>query len=217
MSAKLAAHGVYLQDYIGKVKQLATTALTAELEDSKMRENKTTKPEAARELNRDMDNMINNIRKVDTLVPALDAFCGSLPLIVKEINIHEAEDPPLSFVLKNLVVAAVSSTVNLFDLYYRTHYRMANFEKNDSVRDRFFSFRVVDYVRLLQILSWFIPVCPVFPDIDRKMYTQIEPLFKAVESDQIYSVFESKTSKLANYWKSQAERDLMNQGREIHK
>lgn len=217
MSAKLATHGVYLQDFIGKLKQYATTNFAEELADGKLRENKAMKPEAAREQNSNLDNAVHNIRKADTLVPALDAFCGALPQIVKEISTHEAENPPLSFVLKNLVVAAVSSAISLFDLYYRIHYKMANFEKNDSVRDRFFSYRLMDYVRLLQVISWFVPISPVLPEIDRKIYTFIEPLYKATESDQIYTTFETKTTKLANYWKSQAERDLMNQGREIHK
>lgn len=164
-----------------------------------------------------MEAVVSTIRKADTLVPVLDAFCAVLPLILKEISAHEAEDPPLSFVLKNLAVSAVSSVISLFDLYYKAHYRIANFEKNDSVRERFMSYRLFDYVRLLQVASWFVPITPIFPEIDRKFYLTIEPLYKAVESDQIYSTFESKSLRLSNYWKSQAERDLINQGREVHK
>lgn len=217
MSGKLAAHGVYLQDYIGKVKQLLTTAYTDKLDDARLRDSKPMKPEESKELTRGLDDVVHNIRKVDTLVPALDAYCGALPLVVKEITASEEENPQLAKVLKNLVVASVACTVSLFDLYYRAHYRLANLEKNDTVREKFSSFRLLDYVRLLQIVSWFLPVCPVLPEMDRKLFGFLEPLFKATESDQIYSTFETKTTKLGNYWKSQAERDLMNQGREIHK
>src|SRR5687768_13766101 len=98
MFAKLASHGVNLQDLIGRLKHYASTLHTDELSDAKLRENKAMKPEAAREQNRDLDNIVTNIRKADTLVPALDAFCGALPQIVKEISTHEADNPPLSFV-----------------------------------------------------------------------------------------------------------------------
>lgn len=216
MSAKLSIYGTYLQDFIAKVKYLAASNLTAELEDSKTKKNEIMKPEVAtKELNRQMDVAANDIRKADTLIPVLDNYCSVLPLIIRDISLHEEDDPPISFVLKNLVVGSLSGIISLFQMYFRLHYKIANFEKNDAVKDKFMSYRLLDYVRLLQILSWFVPVTPVFSSPNRKVYTELEPLFKAIESDLIYTTLESKTQKLSMYWRSQAERDLIHQGRAL--
>jgi hypothetical protein len=215
MSSKLAQHGAYLQDFIAKVKQISASQMLAEIEDRKLKDSTVMKPEEAKALNKKMDSEVNEIRKQDTLIPALDHFCAALPLVIAEITKHEEEDPPISFVLKNLVVGAISSVIGLFEYYYKMHYRIANFERNDSVKDRFASYRLIDYVRLLQIAAWFVPIRPIYKAPDCKIYQHLDPLFKAAESDSLYTTLESKSQKLSNYWKTQAERDLINLGRAI--
>ena len=215
MSSKPSQHGSYLQDFIAKIKQASASNLLNEIEDRKLRDSTVMKPEAAKALNKQMDDEVNNLRKLDTLIPAMDHYCAVLPIVIADIVKHEAEDPPIYFALKNLVLGSISSVLGLFDYYYKMHYRIANFERNDSVRDRFASYRLIDYVKIVQIAGWFVPIKPIYKEPTCKIYQLLEPLFKACESDSFYTTLESRSQKLANYWKSQAERDLINQGRAI--
>jgi ERCC4-related helicase len=77
------------------------------------------------------------------------------------------------------------------------------------------SVRVVDYVRLVQITMWFVPLKPVIEIQPKEFYSIVEPLFKSIESEQLYMTLQKKVQRMSLFWKSQAERDKMNKGRDV--
>lgn|SRR3990167_3219895 len=215
----LGKHAVVLQDFIAKIRSLGATSVADELQGKKG--DKITNPtqEQAKQIIKEYDTPMHEIRKADTLVSSLDHYCLAFPLLVKDLHEFAQENPPITFVVRKLLVASLHAVVGLFEVYFKGHYKLAVLEKSNhsSVKERFFSYRLLDYVRLLQITSWFIPVAPIYtpPDGIKKLYKIIEPLFKAVESDQLYNSLMSKLNRIQSFWKGQAERDLVNQGRVI--
>ena len=216
MSQILGKYGVYLQDFIAKIKQMTVSPISDELKDQLSRLESSRTQEATKLVNAQINEAANEIRRGgEPLITVLDVFCEVLPEIVRTISDHEMENPPLSFVLKSLVVSSISSVGALFEAYYKMHYRLANSQMDNNARERFLGTRILDYVRLLQITLWFFPVRPVVSVRKEGVYGFIEPLFKSVESDTIYRSMQTRVQKMGQYWRSQAERDKVNRGREI--
>jgi hypothetical protein len=215
----LGKHALVLQDFIAKIKSLGATTVNDEIQGKRPDKIANPTQEQAKQLIKEYEGPLSEIRKMDNLVSALDHYCLAFPLIVKDLNEFAQENPPITFVVRKLLVASLHSVVGVFELYFKGHYKLATLEKSNhtSVKERFFSYRLLDYVRTLQITSWFIPVTPVYitPENVKKLYKVLEPLFKAVESDQLYTSIMSKLNRIQSFWKSQAERDLVNQGRVI--
>jgi hypothetical protein len=166
-----------------------------------------------------IEETTNQVRRGgESLIHALDVFCEVLPEIIQAVNSNEMENTTVAFLLKNLVVGSVNTVLALFEAYYRAHYSLAGFEQDSGpIRERYLSVRVVDYVRLVQISFWFVPLKPVIEIQPKEYYSIVEPLFKSVESDQLYMTLQKKVQRMSLFWKAQAERDKMNQGREVPK
>jgi hypothetical protein len=162
------------------------------------------------------DTTVQVRRGGESLIQALDVFCEVLPEIIQAINQNEMENPTVSFLLKNLVLGAVNTVLALFESYYRAHYTLAGFEQDSgAIKERYLSVRVVDYVRLVQITMWFVPLKPVIEIQPKEFYSIVEPLFKSIESEQLYMTLQKKVQRMSLFWKSQAERDKMNKGRDV--
>lgn len=78
---------------------------------------------------------------------------------------------------------------------------MAALDKSGEHKEKFLNYRLLDYVRILQIASWFVPISPILKPANKKIYAELEPLFKSVESDSLYSTLESRLQKISLYWK----------------
>lgn len=215
----LGKHAAVLQDFISKIRAFGASSVTEEIQGKKPDRIPNPTQEQAKQMIREYEAPLHEIRKMDTLVSALDHYCLAFPLIVKDLNDHATENPPVTFVCRKLLLASLHAVVGLFEVYFKGHYKLATLEKSNhsTVKERFFSYRLLDYVRVLQIASWFIPVAPVYtpPDGSKKLYKLLEPLFKAVENEQLYVSLTSKFNRMQSFWKGQAERDLINQGRVI--
>ena len=114
MSSKLAPYGVYLQDFTSKIKQFATSTADIDQSKNKKQQSAVAVLDSNKETIREFEAVSQEIRKEGMLIFALDNYCAILPQIVKQITAHEAEDPPVSFVLKNLVTASIQAVVSLF-------------------------------------------------------------------------------------------------------
>lgn len=214
MSEILSQYGTYLQDFISRAKSISATNMLEDINGTKVRKGNMI-PEQSRELVKNIDAVGERIRKSENILGLMDTYSAVLPIVINSINEHEKEDPPLAFVLKRLVVASVMSCISLMDLYYKVFYRIANIEHNNVYKERFNDFRLVDYVRIMQITAWFSPVRPVFTPSPKKVYQVLEPMLKSVETDSLYGTLESRLQKLSIFWRSQAERDILYQGRDI--
>jgi len=213
--ATLSQYADYLQLFLSKLKFYSATNIEQEMIEENAKIQATSLDEQARK-QASLEEAIKSINQGNSIFGTLDHFCALLPVMAKDISAQEMEDPPLSFFLKNLLAASVNSMISLFTLYYRLHLRLASLEHNSSAKSRYYDSRLVDYIRVLQVASWFVPVCTVFVSpSNKKVYDHLEPLFKSVESDQLYTSLDSRLQKIAQFWRTQGERDLINQGREV--
>lgn len=113
MSKKLAPYGAYLQDFIARVKYFS--ASTGDIDEAKVKKGgAVAQLESNKETLKEFEAIATEIRKEGALLNALDNYCAILPTIIKEISTYETEDPPISYVLKNLVVASLNSVISLF-------------------------------------------------------------------------------------------------------
>lgn len=209
-------HIKYLQDFMAKINSYSTSPLTSEIGGQNFKAAPDlSKAAQARALEEKIDAAVFKITKEAGLPPVLDNYCATLPLIIKEVSDRAEEDPMMAYVLRNLVVASLLSVISLLQFFYRIHYKLANLKRNPDMKEGLLNYKLVDYIRLMQIIGWFVPVSPVFNPPSRRIYAELEPLFKAVESEQLYSSIFGRFQKMGSYWRAQSERDLINQGRSI--
>ena len=219
MSQSLGKYTLYLQDFIGKVKSFTVSQAAEQIKEMAAKIEGSRNSEQNKQLKAAVEETTNQVRRGgESLVHALDVYCEVLPEIIQAVNQNEMENTTVAFLLKNLVVGSVNTVLALFESYYRAHYTLAGFEQDSGpIKERYFSTRIVDYVRLVQITLWFVPLKPVIEIQPKEYYAVVEPLFKSVESDQLYMTLQKKVQRMASFWKSQAERDKMNKGRDVPK
>jgi hypothetical protein len=217
MSQSLGKFTLYLQDFIGKVKSYTVSQAADQIKEMAAKLEGSRNSEPNKQLKAMIEDTTVQVRRGgESLIQALDVFCEVLPEIIQAINQNEMENPTVSFLLKNLVLGAVNTVLALFESYYRAHYTLAGFEQDSgAIKERYLSVRVVDYVRLVQITMWFVPLKPVIEIQPKEFYSIVEPLFKSIESEQLYMTLQKKVQRMSLFWKSQAERDKMNKGRDV--
>lgn len=82
--------------------------------------------------------------------------------------------------------------------------------------DTFANKRIVDFVKLSQILLYSEPVTAIYePTLNDSLIQNLPRLLKSVENDRLYSAVAHKMRKVADYWSSQIQRDLMHSGKGI--
>lgn len=203
-----------LQNYIAKIKALTSTSLP-DLDNLRSQNKDPSKANITEDTLAELDRLSSEIRRSDSLVGCLDNYCSVLPIIVKEITTAHSEDQEALAFVKNLVLVSIGVTLSLFQLYFKIHFRRNEFDKAKTQKEKFLVFRAVDYVRVLQILSWFSPIQPNLKPLNKKLCNELEPILKSVESENMYQAIDYRFQKIAVFWKSQAERDVIHSGRSV--
>lgn len=93
---------------------------------------------------------------------------------------------------------------------------MAETNHSSKIFDNFLNKRIVDFVKLSQILLYMEPVNAIYkPTLSDSLMKTLPGLLKSVENERLYSSIAHKFRKVADYWSSQIKRDLMNSGKSI--
>lgn len=102
----------------------------------------------------------------------------------------------------------------MWSFYERCCFELTESTQNNNIFDTFLNKKVVDFVKLGQMLLYLEPVVAIYkPSMGDNLLNSLPRLLKSVENERLYSSLANKFRKLADYWASQIKRDLMNQGK----
>lgn len=104
----------------------------------------------------------------------------------------------------------------MWTFYERCCFELTEAQQNNKIFDTFLNKKVVDFVKLSQMLLYFEPIVSIYkPNLDASLMNHLPRLLKSVEGERLYSGLENKFRKISDYWAQQIKRDLMNQGKGV--
>lgn len=204
-----------LQDYIA---QLKSASLSKDPESLfKKLKNTGLSSEYTEEQINEMTKIKDYIDQKSNFPQLIECFMNILPLVIadhrKLLSLGKTTSADL---ISKLVTFAFRGTCNLWSIYEKCCHCVSDYLRDQSIYEKFLDKGIVDFVKLTQCFVYMLPTTAKLPFImKQKEFENLAEILKSVENEAFYSCLSRKTKRLAEYWKGQVTRDLMNQNKAI--
>lgn len=147
----------------------------------------------------------------------IEAFINTLPKVMTDYRkLMSMEKHTSAELISKLLLQAFKATCNVWSVYQRSSNILAEHFRDSKIYDRFLDKGIIDFVKLSQAILFFFPSSSKLPhDFQMGIQEKFSIIMKSVENSAFYSCLTRKIKRLAEYWKGQVTRDVMNQNKAI--
>lgn len=153
----------------------------------------------------------------NSLEGMIEALINTTPLVIGDYRkLMSMGKYTSAELIAKLLAHAFKSTCNVWSVYERCSQILAENNRDSNIYDRFLDKGIVDFVKLSQAILILLPANVKLPEnLQDEIQEKFSVMLKSVENSAFYSCLTRKTKRLAEYWKGQVTRDLMNQNKAI--